>query len=265
MEELTMKSNSELKEIKVQTVDRTLMLLEILAEEKTPLTLTRLGQLSKLSLSTIHRLMSTLCRAGFVEREKNSGCYKLGLKAFLIGNAALQSVDLRPTAIPFLSQLAQGSQAPAYLAVLSNQDVIYSDCVRTASPIQIGIQTGTPIPGCQTSSGKVLVAYAQPGTQQNLIDYYHSNRLISNPDKMAEELKTIKSQGFCAEISNLGGALREIAAPVFNHISNCVGAVSVFRLAQGERLTNVEEPLVTQVRSTAIQISYAMGSRVPVI
>ncbi|MCL6589093.1 MAG: IclR family transcriptional regulator [Firmicutes bacterium] len=260
-----MRSNNELKEIKVQTVDRTLMLLEILAEEKTPLTLTRLGQLSKLSLSTIHRLMSTLCRAGFVEREKNSGCYKLGLKAFLIGNAALQSVELRPAAIPFLSQLAQCSQAPAYLAVLSNQDVVYSDCVRTDSPIQIGIQTGTPIPGCRTSSGKVLVAYAQPGIQKELIDYYHSNRLITSRDQMVEELEKIKSQGFCAEISNLGGALREVAAPIFNHINSCIGAVSVFRLAQGDKFTGPEEPLVTQVKSTAIQISYAMGSRTPVI
>ncbi|HEX3048810.1 MAG TPA: IclR family transcriptional regulator [Bacillota bacterium] len=260
-----MRSNSELKEIKVKTVDRTLMLLEILAEEKTPLTLTRLGQLSKLSLSTIHRLMSTLCRSGFVEREKNTGCYKLGLKAFLIGNAALQSVDLRPTAIPFLSQLAQGSQAPAYLAVLSNQDVIYSDCVKTPGPFQIGVETGTPIPGCQTSSGKVLVAYAQPVAQQNLIDYYHSNRLISNREGMVEELKLIKSQGFCSEISSLGGAIREIAAPVFNHISSCVGAVSVFRLVQGEKITSMDESLVTQVKSTAIQISYAMGSRIPAI
>jgi DNA-binding IclR family transcriptional regulator len=79
---------------------------------------------------------------------------------------------------------------------------------------------------------------------------------------MLEELKLIKSQGFCNEISNLGGAIREIAAPIFNHISSCVGAVSVFRLSQGEKLTSAEESLVTQVKSTAIQISYAIGARV---
>ena len=97
-------ATTEPKEIKVKTVERTLMLLEIMAEESTPLSLTKLGNLSKLSVSTTYRLLSALCRSGFIEKERATGHYKLGLKSFLIGNAALQSVELRPTALPYMER-----------------------------------------------------------------------------------------------------------------------------------------------------------------
>lgn len=255
-----MRINTEPKEVKVKTVEKTLKLLEILAENNGPIPLTRLGQMSNLSLSTAHRLLNTLCRNGFVERERVTGHYKLGIKAFLIGNAALQNVDLRPTALPYLSKLAEKTNESTYLAILTHQDVIYSDSVKTSGPIQFGIQTGIPIPAFQTNSGKVLLAYLPNPDLQTILEIYRSQNLITDLSKLVEELQTIKESGFSTGITELGSSIKEISAPIFNHLKICVGAVSIF--VTGRYDQEQEAALNQEVIKTAFDISNAMGFRI---
>ncbi len=254
-----MRLAAEPKEIKVKTVERTLKLLEILAEQNTPLPLTRIGQIAKLSLSTTYRLLSTLCKSGFVEREKSTGHYKLGLKAFLIGNAAIQNVELRPIALPLLNSLAQATGESVYLSILSGQNVIYSDCIKTTDPIQIGIQTGIPVPACQTSSGKMLISNLPLSEQQNYAQNYYEAKLIDNPSTLLQELRAVRLQDFAAEISGLMGSVREISVPLYNHLRVCIGAISIFRPVNGNSLTEQDELLINKLKEIGREISRTMG------
>jgi DNA-binding IclR family transcriptional regulator len=254
-----MRTTIEPREIKVKTVEKTLTILEILAEQNKPLSLTLLGRLSKLSLSTTYRLLNTLCQSGFIERELSTGHYKLGLKAFLIGNAALQNIELRPTALPYLKQLAQNCAESIYLAIRSGENILYSDCVKTTSPIQIGIQTGVLIPASQTSSGKVIIANLSLVEQQGFAELYLKNKLIANLENFLAELKTIKLSGFCAGINNSVGTFRELSVPIYNHLTICVGAISIIQLGAGKVLTKTEEKLLEQLNETSLRISQALG------
>lgn len=83
---------SKTEEMQVKTVEKALKILEVLAREEKPLTLTTIGKMSALNLSTAHRLLRTMCNQGFVEREISGGHYRLGLKALAVGNAALTEV-----------------------------------------------------------------------------------------------------------------------------------------------------------------------------
>lgn len=254
-----MRSSAEPKEVKVKTVEKTLKLLEILAEYSAPLPLTRLGQISKLSLSTAHRLLNTLCHSGFVERDQATGHYKLGLKAFLVGNAALKNVELRPVALSFMNKLSKQIEESVYLAILSGRDVIYSDAVKTSRPIQIGIQTGLPVPACQTSSGKILLAYLPLTEVQFFLCEYQGKELIADSNRFVEELRQIKENGFASEIAVLGGNIREMSAPIFNHLGVCIGTIGVFHPAYHGLLTDAEQQVMAQVKETAAEISKALG------
>jgi len=255
------KSSSDLKEVKVKTVEKSLKLLEILAGQNTSLPLTKLGEMSKLSLSTAHRLLATLCRSGFVERDRFTGHYKLGLKAFLIGNAALQSIDLRSAALPYLTGLMEQSGETTYLAILANKDLIYSDSVKNQGLMQIGVQTGVSAPACQTSSGKVLMAYLAPADLRTMIEYFVQKQLIADAEEFINSLRHIKRNGYFVGITGLGGNIHEISAPVFNHVRLCIGAISIFSASFGGA-ANSERRLAELVRQTAWEISKAMGAPV---
>jgi DNA-binding IclR family transcriptional regulator len=253
-----MHNETEPREIKVKTVERTLMLLEILAQESSPLNLTRLSQLSKLSISTVYRLLSTLCRSGFVERDKPTGQYRLGLKAFLVGNAALQRVDIRSTALPFLTTLAEKTGESVYLAILAKHHIIYSDGIKGVSHMQIGVQTGIPIPAFQTGAGKVLLAHLPPAEQHSLSEVFCEDHLPMEALQFRKELQTTLYQEYAVNTSD-SGAIREISTPIFNYQQNCVGAISLFCPASGEFLTERENILLNQVKESSMAISRAMG------
>lgn len=242
------------RDIKIKTVEKALTLLEILAEQNVSLPLTRLTQLSKISLSTCYRLMNTLWRNGFVERDNATDCYKLGFKAFLIGNAALQNIDLRPIAMPYLKQLAEVCDESIFLAILFGQNVTYLENVKKSDSIQVGIQTGVPIPACYTSSGKLLLANLPISEQKALTEIYLSNRQINDKEKFLDELKSIKSQDFCSGVSGLGGTI-EISAPIYNYLKACVGTISIFRLTNNTETKNV----LCLIKKTSIEISRAIG------
>jgi IclR family acetate operon transcriptional repressor len=256
-----MRANRELKEVKVKTVEKSLSLLELLAAQNTPLSLTRLGQLSSLSISTAYRLLNTLCRSGFVERDKQTGCYKLGLKAYLIGNAALQKVELRNVAIPYLTHLAKKIGTSIYLAIFSQPSVFYSDCIKTSHPIQIGIQTGMPFPACQTSSGKVFLAYLTLEEQLELIDHYMKNDFIANSQVFLKELALIQKNGYAGGTGDSDGKIREFSVPLFNHAKKCVGAISTFGSPYGPELNATELKIISQLKSTGLEISKTLGYR----
>jgi len=250
---------TEEKTIKVKAVEKTLRLLEILAEHDTPLPLTRLGQITHMSLSTVHRLLNTLCSSGFVEREPVTGHYRLGLKAFLIGNAALQNVSLRPTALEVMQVLAEEVQESVYLAVLSQQDVIYSDAVRPAGMIQFGIQTGIPLPAYETNSGRLLLAYLPASEQEMVLEKYGLVKDAAASRKLREELKQIREKGYIFNQIDMGNGIREISAPVFNHQRLCLGAIGIFRPANDEGMAVKDADILEKVRSTAGQISRRLG------
>lgn len=254
-----MRAKRELKEVKVKTVEKTLSLLELLATQNIPLSLTRIGHLSSMSISTTYRLLNTLKRSGFVERDQHTGYYQLGIKAFLIGNAALQKIELRNVALPYLNKLAQNCRESVYLAILSQENIFYSDCVKTNNPIQIGIQTGTPFPACLTSSGKVCLAYLSLEEQLNLIELYTRNQHIQDTQAFLKELAQIQKNGFSVGTSDFGGIVREFSVPIFKHSNVCVGAISIFSTVNNEPLTDQEKKIITQLKNTGAEISKALG------
>jgi Transcriptional regulator len=258
---LAMKTNTEQREIRVQTVERSLLLLEVLAEQNTPLTLTQIGQLTKLNLSSAYRILNTLCCSGFVERDKITGQYQLGIKAFLIGNAVLQRLNIRDVALPYLNQFVQNNKESIYLAILSNQNVVYTDSVKAMGPIQIGIQTGLQVPACQTNAGKILLANLTVQEQQLFKNQYLQEQLITDQQSFLNELDFLRSQGFSNGVINFGESIREISVPVYNYLEKCAGAISVFRQVNHSINNEQDHILLEQVNLTAKTISSAMGYR----
>lgn len=254
-----MRGAAESREIKVKTLERALILLEIMAEQSRSLTLTKLSQLSHLSPSTTYRLLNTLNRSGFVEREKGSGKYKLGIKAFLIGNAAMQVSDQCTIAMPILNRLAQECDGSVYLAMLSGPDVIYIDCAQTHSPLRIGIQTGIPVPACQTCSGKILLAYTIQTEQIRLAGIYLEKRLIRDCSSFLNDLHEIGERGYHFETSTFSDNICELSVPLFSHTQACTGAVSVFRAAAGPGLSETDHSFLEKLTLTGREISTAMG------
>jgi len=70
---MSMDSPSPAAAYTVKSLVKALNILEVLAEEEPPYTLTQLSRRLHLHVSTVHRLLVNLVRHGFVEEDRVSG------------------------------------------------------------------------------------------------------------------------------------------------------------------------------------------------
>ena len=75
-------------------------------ETKTHFKISELARHLRLDRSTTYRILLSLERAGFVEKDEEAGTYSLGLAAFEIGNAYLMQTDLIQVSKPIMADLA---------------------------------------------------------------------------------------------------------------------------------------------------------------
>ncbi|MGI9952537.1 IclR family transcriptional regulator [Moorellaceae bacterium AZ2] len=248
----------------VQAVDRALSILEALARAEGPVMLSALSAELGLHISTVHRLLNTLARRGFVEQEPYQGRYRLGLKVFEIGNRALYTLDIRAVARPYLRELVEEFNETANLAVLDGSEVVYIDQVESKNMIKMLARPGTRGPAYCTGAGKVLLAALSPSQLEKFLAATplkpYTPATITDPDQLKQELEKVRHQGFAVDKGELEEGVRCVAAPIKNHEQRVVAALSVS--GPSSRITDelLQGKLVERVRTAALNISQALGS-----
>lgn len=226
-----MSTGNERRVKTVQAVDRSLAILEALARHGGPVSLTVLSNKLGLNISTVHRLLNTLIVAGFVEQEPNQGRYRLGLKAFEVGNAALYNLDIRSIAKPYLKELVDKCNETANLSILDRGDVVYIDQVESSNIVKMFAKPGTRGPSYCTGSGKVMLAYLPPfeleKTLREIKFLKHTENTITDPAILKKELEKIRQEGLAMDMGELEEGVQCVAAPIRNHEGKCIAAMSI--------------------------------------
>lgn len=139
----------------LQTADRALLILEMLAKEG--LTATDIQNRLELNKSTVHRLMMTLLSRGFVERNEQTGIYQIGLKLVEISSIRLNHVELKTEALPYLHQLANKVGQSVQLAIYDEGEAVFIEKVEKYMSMHMYCQIGKRIPLYCSAVGKSLL------------------------------------------------------------------------------------------------------------
>src|ERR1700757_2816093 len=84
----------------VQSVDRALSIIEVLAEDDEGYRLTDLAVRTGLSPSTVHRLLTTLEKRRFVQFDRDDSMWHIGAKSFAVGSTFLRRRNFVTQALP---------------------------------------------------------------------------------------------------------------------------------------------------------------------
>ena len=249
---------------KIRSVDKAMVLLELLGAGRSPLTLSELEQRSGLPKSTIHGLLSTMREHHMVSQQAD-GRYCLGLRLFELGCAVSASWDVTGVAAPYLAKLSAVTGATAFLAVRSGGEGGALGRASGGRSLRIVSQGGCRLPLCCTSQGKLFLAYCSSEAEQaRLIRAYppvpHTPHTITDPEQLAEELRKIRTQGYAVEDGEFRIGLRSVSAPIFGlggTLQYALGVVGLFR-----RTTAPEFTLAVHLAiEYAAQISEELGRR----
>ena len=136
-------------------MERALSILEALGANPEGVGVTRLGKELGLHKSTVHRLLATLSRYGFVEQDEATECYRLGMRFVSLGLNFLHQLDFRREVLPHLKELAEITGEMTQLGVLEGNEILYLE--RFQSQETITVNLGLRLPAHCTAEGKVLL------------------------------------------------------------------------------------------------------------
>lgn len=184
----------------VQSLERAFELLDLLADSGGALGLSQLSGSSGLPLTTIHRLMGTLLRMGYVRRG-GSRRYMLGPKLIRLGEMASQM--LGSWAKPHLAGLVNLTGETANLAVLEGDNVVYLAQVPGRHSMRMFTEPGRRVDPHCTAVGKAMLAQL-PETQVREIlarggMTARTSSTITDPDLLIAHLGVIRQQGYALD------------------------------------------------------------------
>jgi DNA-binding IclR family transcriptional regulator len=249
----------------VQSVERALTLLEILAAEGRPMSITDIANGVELKISTVHRLLATLTLKGYVEQEVDSSKYKLSLKLLSIGQSSIYPLDLRTKVRPYLEELVDRCNETANLSILDNGEVVYIDQVESTNIVIVKMfsTVGTRRQAHCTGSGKVLMAYLPTIEQDRILSTIelkrYTNETITDRDILKKELERVRKQGYALDMGERERDMRCVAAPIRKHDGEVIAAISVS--GPSTRITSyyLNNELIDIVQDEAKKLSMNLG------
>ena len=222
---------SDLKTRSVPGLERGLALLEMLTESSGGLTVSQFVRRSGLPKSSVHCLVITLARCGYLRQRERTHRFVLDMKLLPLANTALAQIELREQAAPYLNALARATQLTAQIAIFEQgESVIIGKVVPPGAP-PIPTWTGKRMHTHCTALGKALIAYMGSERLEQLIREHglarHNENTITSPSKLRLELEKIRNLHWALNDEEYAIGIRCIAAPIFDHLGKAFAAVSV--------------------------------------
>lgn len=249
----------------VQSVERVLNIIEVMAGEGAPVTVTELAEKVGLKISTVHRLLTTLSHRGYIDQDPKNNKYRLGMKLLEVGNAVLKISDIRTVARPYLEELVERCNETANLAILDDCDVVYIDQVESKNMIIVKMfaQIGNRGPIHCTASGKALMAFLPDERVEEILNTItfekFTNETITDPQHLKKELERVRQDGYALDWGEREEHVRCIAGPIFNHEGRVIASTSVS--GPSTRITTyyMKNELVDIIKDVTTKISSQMG------
>jgi IclR family KDG regulon transcriptional repressor len=252
----------------IQSVFHALDVLEQFVEDTEELGVTDLSKRLKLHKNNVFRLLATLESRGYIEQNRTTENYRLGVRCLQLGQSYVRHMGLLRQAVPILTELVRQARETAYLGVLRRGGIVPVQVVEADRPVRIVSQIGEVLPLHCTAAGKVLLTAQTEEELRTLLPdtlQKFTERTPVDRSTLQQQLKTIASNGYAIDMGEHLDDVRAVAAPVRDYASTVVGALALVGPAyrfQAERIDKELAPLVVKAaRDLSGRLGFDTGKR----
>ena len=250
---------------RVQTLDRAIRLLQLVAEED-GLTLNELSERLELPAPTAYRLLNTLRLNGMVVFDDDLQTWFVGIETFRLGSAYLRRTGLIPASRPVMQHLMEQCGETVNLAIEQDGDVVFVSQVESAEPIRAFFRPGTRGDMHASGIGKALLAEHSSRGVRRVIDHKglraYTEYTLTSSEALVAELDLIRKRGWSVDNEEKNLGMRCVAAPIFNEHGEAIAGVSVSGPTVRVTTERIEQ-IGPEVRAAADRITEVMGGQLP--
>jgi len=239
----------------VPAVEKVFVILEVLARSQTGMTLRQLAGLCGLPKSSVHCIVLTLERRGYLYRNCRTSRYLFGSKLLMLADSAVSGLELRERAEPYLRRLARRTGLAAHLGILQFDEVlVVAKADFTGGVRGAGSWLGKRMELHCTAMGKALICHWGENEllrlEKKRAFSRHNDNTIWTLKRLEAELERVRAQGYAVDDEEDVLGLRCVGAPVYGCDGDVLAAMSVCGTTAEITAENLKE-IAAEVRTGA--------------
>lgn len=246
----------------IQSVSHALDVLEQFSGEHDELGVTELSKRLKLHKNNVFRLLATLESRGYIEQNRATENYRLGIRCLQLGQTYVAQMGLLKQARPIIEGLARHANETAFVGVLRRTWVVPLEAVEARHPVRLTARVGEELPLHCTAAGKVQLAFiADAQTREALTAGLQrfTERTLTEGAALQQQLKRICEIGYAVELGEHIGDVHSIAVPIRDYTRNVVGSLAVSGPAHRMGSERIEGEIAPLIQKAGLDLSHRLG------
>ena len=247
----------------IKSVNKALDLLEQFNGDRDELGVTELSQRLNLHKNNVFRLLATLETKGYIEQNKATENYRLGLKSLELGQTFIKQLGLVRPVKPFLKEIVEECDEMAYLGTIRQNSVLCLDVEEANQMVKVANRVGWRLPIHCTAIGKAQIAYATEEELEKLSILENMERFTPNTivDKaeFIKHIKEVAKRGYALDNEEYNLGVRCVGVPLRDYTGRVVGGISVS--GPSFRMTDelLKEKIIPVVKDAGEKASKRLG------
>jgi DNA-binding IclR family transcriptional regulator len=247
----------------VQSVQRTLDLLEAFPKYGPEIGLSQMASLLNMNKATVYRLLSNLEERGYIIRSAANRKYRLGIKVFELGSYFQSQLEVRRTGLHFLYEMVEQSNESAFLCIREGDEALCVERVESQQEVNIfSLRVGGKQPLHWGGAPRALLAGMD---RRQLEEYARRTGLPANTpltigslDSLVEDAKLTRQRGYALSMDDVVSGIAAVGAPVYDYTGQVAAAISLSGLSNRFGPDRVEH-LAQIVIDSAARFSRQLG------
>lgn len=201
---------------RVPALERGLDVLELLAGRRAAMTQAEIARALGRTPAELFRVLTTLDRRGYLQRDPASGAYRTTLRLFELGQTHQPAVELARAAEAPMRALAEATGESCHLGILHAGRLLVATQAEGTGRVRLSVAVGSALPPLQSASGRVLLAGLDPAERDLLLTEDADWRGMDEPGRAAlrSRLATIRERGHEEASGESVAGVSDLSVPI---------------------------------------------------
>jgi IclR family KDG regulon transcriptional repressor len=181
--------------------------------------------------TTVHRILYSLEKLGYIEKDDQKSSYRLAGKFFDLTGGAVHFRRLLAVARSEMQTLLLQFGETVNLGVLEDGQITYIDVLQSSSALRIAANPGARNPVHCTSLGKAILAYLPESEALAALDQFPmirmTSRTITQKKHYMEHLAQVREKAIALDMEEHLSGVVCVAAPIFDRNGKVIASISI--------------------------------------
>lgn len=216
----------------ISSLELGLKILETIADQGKPSTLTALSELTGTTPSRLHKYLVSLAKTGYVSKLDNNQ-YALSTSSIKIGTAALKLIDPVQIAFDFADILHKEIDKTITITIWNGNAPLVIKWLDSSNSLAVNVRLGSVLSPFTSAAGRTFLAFLPEKRIFSIVEEFYNDppalpRHMGRPlqqHEFLDLLTQIKAEKICRFEEDFLPDINVISAPVFdcdNNISTVI-------------------------------------------